>query len=207
MDMKEGMVLLDGVELPAEAVRTMAKNAPCHIAEHYLLQLHTAALKRKDPQAVSKPADVTTQHDATHGSGLPASTGNMPGSSSMDEAVKAKYKNMKEAEKLELLRKAMVILKDETDEKNQPLFSKKQDWMGVFMVLHDRLDPRLHQSHFEEFAIKFTPDDWPEKLKIGKTTMTNFSSVVNNNNSYNVKKNKFDKFCTKFWSIIVKLMS
>ena len=98
--MKEGMVLLDGVELPAEAVRTMAKNAPCHIAEHYLLQLHTAALERKDPQAALKPADVTTQHDATRGSGLPASTGNMPGSSSMDEAVKAKYKNKKLLKKL-----------------------------------------------------------------------------------------------------------
>ena len=86
------------------------------------------------------------------------------------------------------------------------VFNKKQHWIGVFLVVRDRLSGDPKQSHFTEYANKFTPADWPEELKIGKV-MTNVSKKIDTNELYyDLENNPYETVCDEFWNIILRLI-
>ena len=92
-----------------------------------------------------------------------------------------------------------------TDHTGKAIFWKKQHWMGVYLVLRDRLGMRCPQKRFADFAPKITPQNCQESLKIGQTTMTNFSKIILEDKPYfEMKHNPFEEVCKTLWDIIFK---
>ena len=103
------------------------------------------------------------------------------------------------------LREAMMTLMAATDRTGKTIFWQKQHWMGVYLVLRDRLGMRCPQKGFADYAPKITPQNCQENLKIGQTTMTNFSKIVVEDKPYfEMKHNPFEEVCNRLWDIIIQ---
>ena len=122
---------------------------------------------------------------------------------SLDEQAQMKYAGMNGTKRKAMLRECMQRLR--IDFSN--LFQKKNNWMGLYLVIRDRLEDNLSQTDFFSFAQEITPDDWPEGLRISKGTFNTFSRYVKSADEryetyYDMKENPWKELCDAFWSII-----
>ena len=122
---------------------------------------------------------------------------------SAEECIKRWFQDLNQEKQQEIIKQAMVNLLEATDnDGKEKLFSKKQHWMAVYMVLRDRLGVVVKQKDFHTYAAKITPDTCLSKLRINSSTMTNFSKTVPGGSCFNTKNNPFYELCTQFWVII-----
>lgn len=122
---------------------------------------------------------------------------------SVEESVKRWFQDLKQEKRQEVLKQAMGNLLETTDnDGKKKLFSKKQHWMAVYMVLRDRLGLLTKHNEFHTYADKITPDICPSKLRITSSTMTNFSKTVPEGPYYKMKNNPFHEHCSVLWAII-----
>ena len=203
--MEEYMVSHDGVELPVGILISMAMGAPdYHTAEHYLVSLLYCASMREDRRLLSKCQEIRKHFGISPYPELPASESNLPPIRSREEEVRRYYSKESEIGKFEILKKAISALLSSTNEYGQNIFSKKQHWMGVYMVLRDRLAIRCSQTGFADYASKITPNNCPNELRIGSSTMTNFAKVITEDKPYfEMKHNPFAEVCDTLWKIII----
>lgn len=120
---------------------------------------------------------------------------------SVDENIKLQFKNLDEDRQCEILKSAMEELLNVELEGGKKLFSQKQHWIGVYMVLYYRLSIALQKKTFHIYAEKITPDTCPKELRITSSTMTNFSKTINSEDGIN----PFRDTSNKFWAIIKNL--
>jgi len=120
---------------------------------------------------------------------------------SVDENIKLQFKNLDEDKQCEILKLAMEELLNLKVEGGKKLFSNKQHWMGIYLVLFYRLSIDLQKNTFHIYADKITPDTCPTNLKITSSTMTNFSKTINSEDG----NNPFRDTSNKFWAIIKNL--
>lgn len=134
------------------------------------------------------------------------STNNLP-SLSVEECIKRWFQELDENEQLQMLKQAMTLFLESTDDDGKILFSKKQHWMATYMVLRDSLGMNILQNDFYTYAEKITPETCPAKLRISTSTMTNFSKTVPSGLYFKMTKAKNPLYthCLAFWSIIKKL--
>lgn len=120
---------------------------------------------------------------------------------SLDDQARMKYASMNGTKRKGILRECMQRLRVERPD----LFLQKIHWMGVYLVFRDRLEDNLSQTDFFSFAQEITPDDWPEELKISKTTFNNFGKYVKFEDRYqayyDMKDNPWKELCDTFWNI------
>ena len=122
---------------------------------------------------------------------------------SVEESVKRWFQDLKQEKRQEVLKQAMgSLLESMAADGNGKLFSKKQHWMAVYMVLRDRLGLLTKHNEFHTYADKITPDTCPSKLRISSSTMTNFSKTVPEGPYYKMKNNPFHDLCSALWTII-----
>ena len=122
---------------------------------------------------------------------------------SVDESVKRWFQDLNQEKRQEVLMQAMGTLLETLDnDSGKKLFSKKQHWMAVYMVLHDRLGLLVKHKEFHAYAAKITPDTCSSKLKITPSTMTNFSKTVPEGPYFKMKNNPFHEHCSVLWTII-----
>lgn len=122
---------------------------------------------------------------------------------SVEECVKRWFLKLSNEEQQEVLKQAVGKLLEATDSAGRKkLFSNKQHWMGVYMVVRDRLNVNVKQNEFHTYADKITPDACPSKLRISPSTMTNFSKTVPDGPYYKMKQNPFQELCFMLWTII-----
>jgi hypothetical protein len=199
--MKDYKVDLDGNELSVLTLVNMAKRARNQsVVEHYLVTLLYAANKHEDNWLFLQCQDIMENIGISSGPDSPASEGNLPNDPSLEDEARRYFNGLTEGNQLNLLRKAMTLLRDRN------IFNKKQHWIGVFLVLRDKLFGYYKQNHFTEYAKKFTPDDYPEELKIG-TIMTNASKTVSMDKLYyDMKNNPYETVCDEFWNTILSLI-
>ena len=106
----------------------------------------------------------------------------------------------------ELLRSALL------DMYNRKLFTSKNHWIGTFLVVRDRLEKAgFSQADFEKMADGITPEVFPVKLQISKSTMKNFTKVITdpydrNEAYYDMKNNPQEDFCEELWNTIEKML-
>ena len=133
---------------------------------------------------------------------------NLP-SLSAEETIKRWFHNLTTEQQTDFLKRAvkkLLVTTNDAGKKN--LFSKKQDWMGVYLVLRDRLFCNIMQNDFHNYAKKITPDECPNKLHISSSTMSNFSKTVDAQRAYykiDPHSFPFYKLCETFWNIIKTL--
>lgn len=132
----------------------------------------------------------------------PASNNNMPKMSEDIELWRKKYRNFNDEQKIELFKESLCEILRE----NKRLFDKQKCWIGIFLVIRDRLDGKLKASSFHELAEKITPDEVPEKLRISTKTMSNMSRSIKpkdkNEAYYDMEENPFTELCDKYWDIV-----
>ena len=95
----------------------------------------------------------------------------------------------------------MLIMEDK-------LFSCKNDWLSVMLVVRDRLDGNINQNNIYEYARAITPEDWPKSLRISEHTSKNFSRLLSMEDRkepyYDMIDNPQKDLCDRFWEIVIQ---
>ena len=171
-------IYLDGMWLKEEQLLKLAMNVGNFaLAEHYLCALLADAVIKGRREAIVEVNKVREhygvkaiplgQDDLQEDDDLKGKTR----LTAADEQAKRLFLKMTEEERLELLRKCMRRLIADYH-----LFIYARHWLAIFMVVRDRLvGESLNQTSFIDLASEITPDDLPEKLRMCKNTMKNFS--------------------------------
>jgi hypothetical protein len=185
------LLSLDSTELgDAEWWRRMAilQNAAGRAGDGMLLDVLDTKKQNRWGSAFDEP-EIATDNN------LPQLT--------VEAEVKRYFQKLEKSEQYEFLKTAMEnLLEVRSSDGKKNIFSKKQDWMGIYMVLRDRLGFITVQKEFHKEAEKFTPDTCPKKLKITSTTMSNFSKMCSDGPYYKMKNNPFSDICNTFWTIV-----
>ena len=135
----------------------------------------------------------------------PTASANILPATSQEAKIRHFFNQQDDRTQQAWLREAMKALMGITDHTGKAIFWQKQHWMGVYLVLRDRLGMRCSQKGFADYAPKITPQNCQESLKIGQTTMTNFSKLVIEDKPYfEMKHNPFEEVCKTLWDIIFK---
>lgn len=132
----------------------------------------------------------------------PASEHNMPKRFDEAEKCRSNYKRLSDEQRIELLKESLSELM-----KGSPrLFDKQQCWIGIYLVIKDRLEGKLKKSSFHKLAEKITPEGFAENKRISKNTMSNLSRMINAEDReeayYDMEQNPFKDLCDDFWEII-----
>ncbi len=136
---------------------------------------------------------------------VPTASANISPATSQEAKIRSFFNQQDDRTQQAWLREAMKALMGITDHTGKAIFWQKQHWMGVYLVLRDRLGVRCPQTGFAEYAQKITPQNCPDNQKIGQTTMTNFSKLVIEDKPYfEMKHNPFEEVCKTLWDIIFK---
>jgi hypothetical protein len=89
---------------------------------------------------------------------------------------------------------------------NKDIFASKVHWLGVYLVIHDRLDGAINRTSFVKLADAIKPEEWAEDLAIGENTMTNFAHYVDYNDRkeayYDMENNPWETLCSSFWNVL-----
>lgn len=205
-------VFIDGVHLRKDVLVTMAKNAGnITIAEHYMNHLLTHAILYKRDNIFKEVGEIRERYQLMpipNPKPAPGSDKYQPNfkplfESPADKARKV-YKRMTLDEKRTVLRTALILLRIE----NELLFPKKVCWIGIYLVVKDRLDDSLKPKDFyDHLASKCMPADWPKDLEIYESTLRGFSRYINAKDSklayYEMDDNPFIDLCNEFWNILL----
>ena len=178
-------------------------------ALHYTTALQSNAFQFYDKELISivsaihKKWGIDTNGQPAVPRQLPSSPAPIP---SPDEEASRQFNRLNDEAQNELLGKALSELL-ETGGVDGDTFTQKNHWMAVFVVLRDRLKQHIKQSSFAEYAQNITPDCWPDHIRIGKKTMTNFHNYITENVAYYaMKHNPFDTLCRRFWNVLMRYL-
>ena len=205
--MEDLLVFHDGVYLPAKSLVAMAMNAPdYHTAEHYMVSLLYCAVIYENGRLLEICQEIRQhfgvspypEQHALRGNVLPIRT---------KEEVRSIFNKLDKNTQRELLCEAVKIMMHETDDTGKAIFWQKQHWMAIYLVLRDGMGIRCSQTGFAEYANRITPQDCPESLRIGTSTMTNFSKIITEEKPYyEMKHNPFAEVCSTFWNTIERVV-
>lgn len=203
-------VCLDGVYVREEQVVKMALNAGSFaVAEHYLCALLAHGLMYGKTDIVDKVNEVREQYQVLPFA-KPENQGPHDGSGrsrmeSVEIRVRKIYGKMTTEQQKEVMKSCLQLLMAQTE-----LFCHKKDWLGIMLVVRDRLDGSINQSNFFAYADRITPEGWPKSLCIGKHTTTNFSKLLHYGDwseaYYDMEDNPQKDLCDKFWEIVKQVI-
>ena len=189
----------------------MAKAAGCYqLAEHYLMSLMVHALLNGKSYMVDRVNEVRAYYQVAPipADQLQTDCTEPPSSprASIDVQARRVYKSMTKDAQTKVLTMGLRLLHADYAE----LFQQKIDWMGIYLVIHDRLDGMMTQQSFYDIANSMTPEDFPVRLRIGKTTLKNYGRYVNYEDRiqayYDMERNPWSKLCDTFWIILRGLL-
>ena len=206
-------VFIDGVHLRKEALLKMARNVgnPT-VAEHYIFFLQRHAYMYKMHELLEELQRIWVNHQFVplpNPKPSPDSDKYAPSFNplfeSREEKARKAYRRMKPGERIAVLRTSLLLLRLE----NEPLFTKSACWIGIYLVVRDRLDSMLKPKDFyDNYASKCMPTNWPENLKIKDKTLRNISRYVKTEESdlayYDMDHNPFNDLCSEFWGILLE---
>lgn len=201
----------NGVYIHVTKMIVMAKNAGGYsLAQPYLVSLLYHA-NRYHLQHINDEVDSIRKHynlEPFPTDSAPASSNNMPsfGTPQKKQAEIARdiYRQMTKGQREEVLKEALVQLRVEREE----LFKKKACWIGIYLVVKDRLDEDLKMQVFCMFSI--TPEGWPSTLAIGPKSLSNIRRYIKGKDQfktyYLMENNPFKDLFDKFWEILLGMI-
>jgi hypothetical protein len=194
-------VFHDGAWIKAATLVEMAKSAGYYqIAEHYFVSLFMYAATHPKYDVISIVNEVRAHY---HLDPFPTVGPSVEAKSTIDDQARQVYRKMDDTERKKLLSESLHLLLLS----NTNLFQKKKDWIGIYMVIRDRLDGRLSQTDFYGFANDITPAGWPEGMRIHPTTFNNYGRYVKYEDRervyYEMESNQWKELCNAFWDIVI----
>lgn len=200
----------DGAYINVTEMIEMAKNAGSYnVAEHYIVSLLVHANRYR--LNINDEVDKIRRHynlAPFPTASAPASRNNMPNfetpQKKQTEQVREYYRKMTKEQREEVLKEALAQLRYG----NENLFVKKACWIGVYLVVRDRLDDDLKMQVFCKFSI--TPASWPSTLTLGKNSLSNIRRYIKDKDQfqpyYHMHNNPFKDLCYKLWEILMGLI-
>ena len=208
-DLNREYIYLDGMWLKEGQLLKLAENAgSLAVAEHYLCAYLANAVMNGRREALLEVNEVREHYGAKP---IPLGGDDLKDDEELngrhrttaaEEKARAVFQGLTHEERVDVLRRSMRRLVSEYH-----LFVYARHWLAIFMVVKDRLvGESLNQTRFLSLADDIAPDDLPEKLRMCKNTMKNFSrEIVASDRGevyYKMKHNPQQQLCDTFWSII-----
>ena len=199
-------IYLDGMWLKEEQLLKLAKNAGClAMAEHYMCAYLANAVINGKNDAISKLNDVRASYGAA---AIPIDNAGLEGSrrDNAAEVARRKFAAMTIGRRRELMKESLMTLKDTRID----LFTTRNHWIAIFLVLRDRLDCSLRKSDFASMVEMTVPRGWPASLTISKATLSNFAHYIDRDDRqeayYDMENNPWEELCNVFWKITEQLI-
>ena len=118
-----------------------------------------------------------------------------------DEQARKLFLKMTDVEKFEVLRESFGALLSDFH-----LFIYNRHWLGIYMVVRDRLLADLSQVDFIDMANDISPEDFPGDLRMTFSTKKNFGREIDEDDRgevyYKMKHNPQRLLCDTFWDIV-----
>jgi len=201
-------VYLDGMWLQEQQLLKLAMNVGNFaLAEHYLCALLFDAVVKGRRDVVHEVNKIREHYGA-----IPIPLGNedlkndrelrgKPRVSLADEQARKVFLKMTDEEKLEVLRDSFSTLLSDFH-----LFIYNRHWLGIYMVVRDRLLADLSQVDFIDMANDISPEDFPLELRMTTSTRKNFMREIDADERgevyYKMKHNPQRLLCDTFWDIV-----
>ena len=191
----------DGVRIREDQLISMAKQAGSYaIAEHYICSLLAHGAMYGLAYMIDKVNEIRSHYKVMS---IPVdkveSEGNTRNSSDVARKI---YQRLKRDERKLLIRDCLAILIKDYGK----LFRSKNHWIGIYLVVKDRVNGSLSMTDFTDYVLKITPACWPEDLRIGQRTLSNYSRCVEYEDRfeayYDMDNNPWEELCNTFWEIL-----
>ena len=200
----------DGVRIREDQLISMAKQAGSYaIAEHYICSLLAHGTIYGLAYIIDKVNEIREFYQVGAIPKPNVDNDSLPTTryrNSVEEQVRKKYRKMTVDARIELMHDSLEILMT-----NHPkLFRFKNQWQGIYFVVHDRLDGSLSQKDFISQAMVATPICWPERITISGNEFKNLrrdSQIEDYDETYyEMKNNPYRELCDTYWDIIKQLI-
>ena len=203
----------DGTTIKLDLLVTMALKSGCMVmAEHNLLSLYRQMLIDNGlGEYVKIENDIRSHYNAElvpTPDGVEAKTAIKQGKAEQRKDDKAReiYQKLDYASRVAMLNESLNILMCN----HAHVFTSAIDWSGIFLVVHDRLDHKVNRTSFYKLGADCTPEDWPEELRIGQNTLSNFAHYVSYEDRreayYDMDSNPWEELCNMFWEVVRQLI-
>ena len=201
----------DGATIPENLLINMAKTAGTYDgAKPYLFSLLAHGVMHGISDYINKVNEIREQYNVQP-IPVPGGMEDMPkgrkkNEKSPEDMAREKYKLMDEPMKNALLKTALGEIAD----MRLALINKKAVWIGVYHVVHDRLDGGIVKNTFYATAKAIEPDNWPAKFRISEDTMSNYAHHISCKDSleayFDMDENPFEELCEAFWEVLLRMI-
>lgn len=197
----------DGVRISDEQLVNLAKSAGSYaIAEHYLLSLLAHGTMYGLTYYINKVNEVREHYGVmpipTPKQDDDSCSVSRPKRESIEDQARKKYRAMSLEERYSLLKACLMIMMDN----HTGIFKSRSSWIGIYLVIRDRLDSNLSKKGFEKMARSITPDSFPDLFRIGYSTLSNFSHYICVEDRveayYDMENNPWEDLCDEFWEVV-----
>lgn len=192
----------DGVRIREDQLISMAKHAGSYaLAEHYVCSLLAHGATYGLAYIIDKVNEIREQYQV---GAIPKPNVDMDSTVPKSECtdVRKLYMMMEPDERREVIKTSLEVLIDN----HQDVFRTKNDWIGIYLVIRDRVNGKLSMADFYKNAHNVMDDCWPKHLMIGSRTMSNFSRCVlyedRDEAYYDMESNPWEVLCATFWNIL-----
>ena len=203
----------DGATIREDLLVSMAmKSGSMTVAEHNILSLYRQVLIDNGlGEYVKIENDIRSHYNAElvpapEADGAKAPRKQATAELAKNDKARAIYQKLDYVHRVALLNEGLNIIMCN----HGGVFTSAIDWSGIYLVVHDRLDARVNRTSFYKLAVDSTPEDWPEELRIGLNTLSNFAHYVSYDDRkeayFDMDNNPWDELCSKFWSIVKQLL-
>ena len=202
-------VWLDGMLLKEEHLVKLAMNVGNYAqAEHYLFALLAHGVLYGKQEMVEKVNEVREFYGVPKipMAGNEVSRDCSRQGESLDDKARTAFRKMTIEDRRKLLRSSLSLLRT-----NHHLFIYARHWLGVFLVIRDRLEgDSLKMKDFIDYANDIMPLDWPITLKMGLNTYKNFGREIDFNDKgeayYDMENCPQKELCDTLWDIIKQMI-
>ena len=202
-------VWLDGMLLKEEHLVKLAMNVGNYAqAEHYLFALLAHGVVYGKQELMEKVNEVREFYGVPKIplAGNEVSRDSSRRGDSLDSKARAAFKKMSIDERRKVLRSSLSLLRT-----NYHLFIYARHWLGVFLVIRDRLEgDKLKMKNFIGYANDIMPTDWPMTLKMRLNTYKNFGREIDFNDKgeayYDMENCPQKELCDTLWDIIKQMI-
>ena len=197
----------DGVRIREDQLVSMAMSAGTYaLAEHYVCSLLAHGCACGLAYIINKANEIRECYQVRkypvpsmdEDSAAPSNKYRV----SIEDQIRKKYRRMSPEERISLLSDCLGSLRA-----NYPkLFRFKNQWQGIYFVVHDRLDASLTQCDFICMAKDATPAGWPARIAISGNEFKNMRRDLQIDDCdemyYEMDYNPHRMLCDTFWEVI-----
>jgi hypothetical protein len=201
----------DGATIPENLLINMAKNAGSYVvAEHCLISYYRHILAQHGlGDYINKENEVRSHYNVANAP-MPKVDSKCESWHSQELAkndlARKRYTELNYEMRVMLLKESLRALNNN----HKDLFASKVHWLGIYLVIHDRLDGAINRTSFVKLADAIKPEEWAEDLAIGENTMTNFAHYVDYNDRkeayYDMENNPWEALCSTFWNVLRQII-